>query len=160
PPIMDPTVARKTWRTLEPYHGLVYFAPEAAAAYAAFGSQGQDGYFASRSAAMGAVSAAVVEATFFNFDPRLVRRALPGAWSIAPPSAWLAARLEGSDGALRRILGDDVLSSAEVAEAADLVRVAVDAGRYDGRPLAAAHAALPWPEAPHLALWHGISVLR
>jgi hypothetical protein len=85
---------------------------------------------------------------------------VPASWSLAPPEAWSAARLEGIDGALRRILGDDALAADEVVEAVGLVRAAVDAGRYDGRPLAAAHAALPWPDAPHLALWQGISVLR
>jgi len=29
-----------------------------------------------------------------------------------------------------------------------------------GRPLYAAHAGLPWPEPPHLALWHAITLLR
>jgi hypothetical protein len=29
-----------------------------------------------------------------------------------------------------------------------------------GRPLFAAHAALPWPEEPHLALWHGATLYR
>ena len=48
---MDPIIARKTWRTLEPYHGLVYFAAEPADRYAALGIEGQDGYFASRAAA-------------------------------------------------------------------------------------------------------------
>ena len=30
----------------------------------------------------------------------------------------------------------------------------------EGRPLAAAHAELPWPEEPHLVLWHAQSILR
>jgi hypothetical protein len=29
-----------------------------------------------------------------------------------------------------------------------------------GRPLFAAHAALPWPEQPHLALWHAATLYR
>jgi hypothetical protein len=29
-----------------------------------------------------------------------------------------------------------------------------------GRPLFAAHTALPWPEQPHLALWHAQTLLR
>ena len=29
-----------------------------------------------------------------------------------------------------------------------------------GRALFAANAALPWPDAPHLALWHGLTCLR
>ena len=47
--------ARKTWRTLEPLHGMVYFVPEAAEAYARLGITGRSGYFASRAAPMGAV---------------------------------------------------------------------------------------------------------
>jgi len=43
-------LARKMWRTLEPYHGIVYFTPHAAPAYAALGLEGSDGYFASRAA--------------------------------------------------------------------------------------------------------------
>jgi len=30
-------IARACWRTLEPYHGMIYFVPEAAERYAAFG---------------------------------------------------------------------------------------------------------------------------
>ena len=52
-------LARKTWRTAEPLHGMIYFVPEAAEAYAALGITGRDGYFASRAAPMGAVSASM-----------------------------------------------------------------------------------------------------
>ena len=157
---MDTTIARKTWRTLEPYHGLVYFAPEPVAAYAAIGIEGRTGYFASRAAPMGAVSAEVVQATFFNFEPGLVQRAMEGAWEVAPPAELVAARLRGADGALRAVLGDDVVGGAEVAEAADLARAAAVAGTPEGRPLFAGHASLPWPQEPHLVLWHAISLLR
>ena len=34
---MDPLTARRTWRTPEMIHGLIYFAPEATEAYAALG---------------------------------------------------------------------------------------------------------------------------
>lgn len=157
---MDTAIARKTWRTLEPYHGLVYFAPEPVAAYARIGMEGRTGYFASRAAPMGAVATEVVQATFFNFNPGLVRAAMEGAWSTASPDQVLAARLEGADAALRAALGDEVLTSAEVAEGAGLARVAADACTPEGRPLYAGHASLPWPEPPHLALWHAISLLR
>ncbi|MDZ7733198.1 MAG: hypothetical protein U5R31_08820 [Acidimicrobiia bacterium] len=58
------------------------------------------------------------------------------------------------DAILRRLLGDDV-GSAEVGEAAALAREAAEtaAGHVAGRPLFAAHAALPWPDEPHLMLW-------
>lgn len=156
---MDSVLARKMWRTLEPYHGMIYFAPEATAAYDAVGVRGMDGYFASRSAAMGAVPAEVVIATFFNFDPGLVRHALPGAWAVATPQQLLDARLTAVDGALRRTLGDRV-DEPELERAAALARLAAEGCTAAGRPLYAAHAGLPWPEAPHLALWHAITLLR
>ena len=52
----DALRARKTWRTVEPLHGMIYFVPEAADAYARLGITGQAGYFASRAAPMGAVT--------------------------------------------------------------------------------------------------------
>jgi hypothetical protein len=158
----DPEVARKTWRTLEPIHGLVYFAPEPAARYADLGVTGRAGYFASRAAAMGAVAPEVVVATFFNFRPSLVFDALPRAWDNAAPERWLAARVDGIDGALRRVLGHDVVESDEMRLAADLIAPAAAAvtDHAAGRPLAAAHAGTPRPDAPHLALWHSITALR
>src|SRR6202035_3335021 len=86
--------ARRTWRTLEPVHAMIYFVPEAASAFEALGIRGSNGYFASRSAPMGAVSAEVVTSTFFNFNPELVREAIPSAWDVASPDAILEARLK------------------------------------------------------------------
>lgn len=158
---MDPTVARRTWRTVEPIHGMIYFSPEAAAGYATLGLTDRMGYFASRAAPMGPVPAEVVIATFYNFRPALVRAAIPDAWTRAAPEAILAARLAGVDAALTRFLGDAV-DSPEMAEAAGLARRAAEtaAEHLDGRPLAAGHASLPWPDSPHLVLWHAQSILR
>ncbi|MGH9276147.1 MAG: SCO6745 family protein [Acidimicrobiales bacterium] len=156
---MEPVMARKMWRTLEPYHGLIYFAPEAASAYEALGVTGRDGYFASRAAAMGAVPAEVVIATFFNFNPDLVRHAIPAAWEAASPHQLVEARAGAADAALRRALGD-VVDGAEVARAAELARVAADGCSPVGRALYAGQSSLPWPTAPHVALWHAISLLR
>ncbi len=157
---MTPTLARKMWRTLEPVHGLIYFTPLATEAYAALGITGQAGYFASRAAAMGPVGADVVIATFYNFNPDVVRAAIPGAWEVAPPSALLDARRDAADHALREALGDDVVGSDDMRTAADLARRATEGCAPEGRPLYAAHAALPWPDEPHLVVWQAISVLR
>jgi hypothetical protein len=156
---MDSVMARKMWRTLEPYHGLVYFAPEAHDAYVSLGIDGRDGYFASRSAPMGAVEPSVVIATFYNFNPSLITHALPAAWSKASPAAVVKARFDGVDKALRRVLGDEI-ASPSVVRAAELARQATEGCTWAGRPLAAAHASLPWPVQPHVLLWHAISVLR
>ena len=155
----SPELARKMWRTLEPYHGIIYFTPHAAAAYAQLGIEGRDGYFASRAAPLGPVSAEVVIATFYNFHPGLVRHAIPGAWEKASPAQILEARLAAADLALREILGDRI-ESDEVVRAAMLAERAARAAPIAGRPLFAAHAALAWPDPPHLALWHAITLLR
>lgn len=158
---MEPIVARKTFRTLEPIHGLVYFAPEATDEYAALGVTGRSGYFASRAAPMGAVPAEVVIATFFNFEPGLVRRAMNGVWDLVTPAALIDARFRGAKAALERAAGD-LTRGPEVAEAADIARRAAEAacGHLSGKPLFAGHATLAWPEAPLLVLWHAQSLLR
>ena len=154
--------ARKTWRTLEPIHGLIYFAPEAGEAYEAIGlPPAMGGYFASRAAAMGPVPAEVVIATFFNFFPDFVRQTIPSAWSIATPEAILAARHAAAEQALRSRLGE-LASGPEVEEAALLARRAAEAATQwpEGRPLFAGHASLPWPDDPLMVLWHAVTLLR
>lgn len=148
------------WRTLEPLHGLVYFAPETRAATDALGLRGGwMSYFGTRAAALGAVPAAVVTATFYGFHPALVARAIPEAWSAARPEQLIAAREAAAGAAMGRLLGD-ACAGPEVAEAADLARSAASAAPTAGRPLAAAHAALDWPAQPHLVLWQACTVLR
>jgi len=160
---VDPTIARKTWRTLEPYHGMIYFVPEGPAAYSAIGlSDLRAGYFASRSAPMGAVGASVVVATFFNFHPALVERAVPACWEQCTPAQLVSARFGAADAALERVLGGDIVSSPAMEEAATLAHTAATAPSLSaaGRPLYAGHASLVWPTQPHLVLWHAISILR
>ena len=153
-------LARTAHRYLEPLHTLVYFVQENAERYEALGIKGgMRGYFASRSAALGRVPAEVVIATFYNFAPDQVRKAIPSVWDVTTPEAVLAARYDGADAALRRLLPDD-LDSAQMQRAAELAREATTALDIVGRPLYAAHAALPWPEPAHLQLWHAATLLR
>jgi hypothetical protein len=155
------TPARRAWRVTEPLHAMIYFVPEAPERYAALGVGPADGYFASRGAVLGPVGPAPVVATFYNFNPRIIARALPAVWAVTTPAAVLLARLAAADAALVRGLGDAV-HGPEVAEAATLARRAAEsaAEHTQGRPLYAAHAELPWPEAPHLVLWHAQTLLR
>jgi hypothetical protein len=153
-------VARRAWTLYEPIHAIVYFAPESTELYKAAGLRGGwMGYFASRSAAMGAVGAEVVTAVFHNFRPQMVARALPDAWSFAAPERVLEARLAVADLALRRLWGTEVESS-DVALAAAMTGEVARRLQALGRPLFAAHAGLPVPDAPHLALWHWCTLLR
>jgi len=154
------SAARRLWPAFETYHAHIYFVPEAAEAYRELGLKGGwMGYFASRAAALGPASAGLVTAVFFNFHPAMVARALPDAWALASPDDVLAARLRTADTALRRLIPDHVGSAGE-AEAAALARTAAEAPALAGRPLYGALRSRPWPEAPHLQLWHACTMLR
>ncbi|MBP2324553.1 hypothetical protein JOF56_004938 [Kibdelosporangium banguiense] len=148
---------RQMWQLLEPVHALVYYAPEVFEEFAELGYEVDTrwpSYFALRAAPLGAASAELVAATFYSFNPDMVAAHVPAAWQVASPEQVLAARTRGIDRALRRLI--DVVSP-EVAEAARQVAKAVNTA---GRPLAAANAALPWPEEPHLVLWHAATIIR
>jgi hypothetical protein len=160
---MDPKLVKKAWRCLEAAHGMIYFVPEADEEYGAVGLEpGRMGYFASRAAAMGPVPPEVVIATFYNFNPDLVRHVIPRAWSLATPEVVLGARLRAVDRALRRAWTPELLTSPAMLEVAGLLRLAAEAveGDLAGRPLYAAHVSLPWPEDPHLVVWHAQTLLR
>lgn len=153
-------IGSKIRRATESLHSMVYFAPEAEEQFTAAGLRpGRMCYFASRSAPMGAVSAGVTAATFYNFNPELVARHIPRAWTLASPESVVAARFAAADLALQRLLGDAV-ESPELRELADLASEATNGLAPEGRPLYAGHATLAWPDPPHLVLWHALSLLR
>jgi hypothetical protein len=158
---MDTAVIASGSRAVEPLHSMIYFAPETGELLARAGLRpGPMCYFAGRAAAMGAVGAEAVTAAFYNFNPDLVADNVPAAWALATPSTVVVARLGAADAALRRLLGDEVITSTGVAEAADLAARASEACTADGRPLYEGHARLEWPDEPHLRLWHAVTLLR
>lgn len=153
--------SRRMWRALEPVHAVTYFAPEAKAACEEVGTKGYwMSYFAQRAAPLGAARPEIVAALFYNFSLRLVARAVPDVWALAGPETFLGIRLEAVDAALHRLAGAELLSTPEVADAASIARAAAAAAPTAGRALGAANAALEWPQAPHLVLWHAQTVLR
>lgn len=153
-----PALARQFYDRFEPIHALTYFAPEARAALDGLGYRGfWMGYFAARSAPLGAVPPEVVTAVFYNFAHARVAKSLPAAWDIAEPARALRARLESAVAALRRC---GVASDENVAVAAQLACRAAQAAPVDGRALFAANAALPVPSEPVAALWHATTLLR
>jgi len=155
------TRARALWQYGEPVHAITYFAPETQAETDALGLKGGwMSYFGCRAAPLGAVSAAVVSAIFYNFQPEMVARAIPDAWGYASPAALLDARLTAIDTAMRRILGDETASSHSVARAADLATAAVAGCNMAGRPLGAANQAVAEPQEPHLRLWQALCAVR
>jgi hypothetical protein len=142
-------------------HSFIYFAPEAEENFVGAGlDAGRMCYFAGRAAPMGPVGPGVVTATFYNFSPVLVGSAIPTAWQLASPADIISARFEAADQAMHRLLGAEVLACADVAALAGLARTAAAACTSEGRALYAGHAELDWPTAPHLVLWHALTLLR
>jgi hypothetical protein len=154
-------VSRAVWQFGEPIHAIIYYAPEGRAATDALGLKGGwMSYFGCRAAPLGEATAPVVSALFYNFHPQMVARAIPDAWSYASSSALLDARRTAMDGALRRVFGDDVVSSSSVSRAADLTAAAVTGCDMAGRPMGAANQAVSEPDEPHLRLWQALTAMR
>jgi hypothetical protein len=139
--MVDPaTAARSMWTLFEPVHSVTYFAPEALSAFTEAGLRGfWRGYFAGRAAPFGAVGPAVVTASFYNFAPAFVARAIPGIWDLISPEDALRVRTAGAVAALSRLLSGQ---ETRVAAAADLLWRATGDLDCAGRVLAAANAEL------------------
>lgn len=158
----DAVPVRQMWQVLEPLHAVVYYAPQVADECAALGyvtAERWPTYFPLRAAPLGEADTALVAATFHSFSPEMVAQHVPTAWTTASADAVLAARRRGVDRAYRAVFGDRV-DGVEMAQAAKLARRAAEAVDVAGRPLGAANADLPWPDEPHLQLWHATTVLR
>src|ERR1700742_1508730 len=126
----EAVVARRMWTLFEPVHAVTYFAPEARAAYEQAGLRGfWRGYFAGRAAPLGAASAAVVAASFFNFAPAFVARAIPGVWELITPEEALRVRLAGAAEGLGRLLAGQ---EAEAEAAGDLLWGAIGELDFSG----------------------------
>ncbi|MCX5202887.1 hypothetical protein OG897_15690 [Streptomyces sp. NBC_00237] len=152
---------RRCHNPLNSLHSTVYFSPEYAKELTAIGIVDDEAPFmVGRAAALGKVGPGVITAAFYNYNYDLIAKVVPAVWEIASPEAVLGARMRAADAALRRLLGDDVIGSPEIVEAAALARRAAEACTRHARPLYAAHADLPYPEEPHLVLWHAATLLR
>jgi hypothetical protein len=160
--------ARTLWTLFEPVHAVTYFAPEGRSAFEQAGLRGfWRGYFAGRGAPLGAAGAAVVTASFFNFAPAFVARAIPGVWDIVTPDKALQIRLDSAVSALRKLLAGQ---ESEAAAAADLLGRAAGEADCAGRVLAAGNAALLLPDGARpgpgggdavlARLWQAATLLR
>ena len=159
---VDRGLARRMWHQMEPVHAVFWYAPEVFEEAAALGYEVENrwpSYFAWRLAPLGAVGPRLGAAACYSFSPDMVAAHVPAAWAVAAPPQILAARERAVDRMYRSLLGD-LIGAPGLAEAAGLAREAALAARTAGRQLAAANADLPWPDEPHLVLWHAINVLR
>jgi hypothetical protein len=152
------STARAMWTMIEPVHDVAYFAPEALQAFTAAGVRGYwRGYFAGRAAPLGGARAAVVTASFFNFAPAFVARAIPGVWDLITPPEAIAVREAGAAASLRRLLDG---RESEAAKAADLLWRAAEDLDFAGRVLSAANSELPVSGDPLTRLWQATTLLR
>ncbi|MFI0982025.1 hypothetical protein ACH4SP_34080 [Streptomyces sp. NPDC021093] len=160
--VIDNGRVRQMWHLLEPLHAVVYYAPEVFEEVKALGygtGERWPSYFALRAAPLGTPGSRQAASAFYSFSPRMVAEHIPAAWDVAAPHEVLAARTRGVDRAYRALIGRQA-DSPGLAEAAVLARRAAEAAHTEGRPLAAANAALPWPQEPHLVLWQAATILR
>lgn len=158
---LEPRAGRRCQNPLNSLHAAHYFSPDLGRELAAIGvTRPRAVNFAVRAAALGPVGAGAVTAAFYNYKHDLVAEHVPAVWRTATPEQVLAARARAVDATLRRLLGDEVLASDGMAEAARLALRATEGCSRAARPLYAAHADLPVPEEPHLAFWHAATLLR
>lgn len=153
---------RKIRNLVEPVAGVAFFAPEVHSRYAGLGFDDPGGevagvrqfdwtaYFAARAACMGRVDGSVAAAAFGVFPEERVASAIDAAWVRTTPEALVAARLEGTIAALRRLCttGDDDLN--RMADAFDR---GLATASIAGRPLFAGLRSLDVPDDPAGRWW-------
>jgi len=154
---VEPSEARRAWHLIETVNAVSYFTEECREAATRLGLKGfWMGYFANRASPMGAVPASVVEATFYNFHPAMVRRAIPDAWSFAPVGEVLGARSEAAARAIRaRASEAQALAPRLVA----LLRPLIEAADGAGRPLFSANRDVEVTGDVE-RLWQALTTLR
>jgi hypothetical protein len=149
--------ARRLWAALETLHDVTYFAEGVRPAGIALGLRGfWMTYFAFRAAPLGPVPAGPVVAAFAGFQPAMVAKALPDAWSRTTPQACLEARATVSAAALR----DAGADPGACDRAATILGPVAAAADPTGRPLFAANAAVTPPGDALGRLWQVATTLR
>lgn len=157
---MDPALARTVWHHVETLNAVAYFSQECRDAPANLGLKGfWMGYFACRAAPMGAVTAGTVEATFFNFHPDRVRRAVPTAWDFVSPKDLVTVRAAAAGRALRRLVSPGLAENVALT-ALPLLREVLEEAPAGGRPLFAANLEVHPPDDPVEALWQACTTFR
>ncbi|WP_019200712.1 hypothetical protein [Tsukamurella sp. 1534] len=150
-------LARRAYETTEPYHVVAYFNPGIRDAVRDLGIDQHAFYVGARAAPMGEAHASVVTAAFYNFSPTVIEN----GWSQA-----LNAGLAEIDDRRYAMLAEQYGTILAGIDPTEVERIAEGFGRLvdglplSGRALAAAWASSPVPDAPALALWRHLSVLR
>jgi hypothetical protein len=156
-----PQAGRRCHDTVNSLHSTIYFSGHLESALSGLGvTDPMGGYLAGRAAALGPVGPGIVTAAFYGFKYDLVARHIPEVWRLVSPETAINLRVRAADTTLRRYLDEETIRSTEMAEAALLALHACEGCTRPGRVLYSAHADLPVPPVPHLALWHAATLLR
>lgn len=140
---------------LEPVAASVYFNPEPNTAYAQLGLNLMEGYFCSRSAAMGTVSGTLVAAIFGFFKTEAAVNSIDSGWSKTHPETIITARTNGAAAALRRLLDEP-----EQPRIVELLLPAILDAPSEGRPLFVAWREIELPRDPVARLWRTLDLFR
>lgn len=150
--------ARSLWLLTEPLHAVCYFDDHCRGMGKDLGLKGfWMGYFAARTAPMGALEPAAATAVLGVFAPGMVARALPAAWSVVSPAHVLDER--GSRAA-RALRGIDPELEHRAAELLPPLQTIVDEAPGTARPLFAANRALCDHADPVERLWQLVTAVR
>ncbi|MFF7233992.1 hypothetical protein [Streptomyces sioyaensis] len=150
--------ARSLWLLTEPLHAVCYFDDHCRDMGKDLGLKGfWMGYFAARTAPMGALEPAAATAVLGVFAPGMVARALPAAWSVVSPAHVLDER--GSRAA-RALRGIDPELERRAAELLPPLQAIVDEAPGTARPLFAANRALCDHADPVERLWQLVTAVR
>jgi hypothetical protein len=162
---MDPAEARDLWHLLETVHAVTYFAPSCRSAAKEAGFRDfWMGYFACRSAPLGAADAGLVTATFANFEPTMVQRAIPEAWELVAPEVAIELRAGAAADALRQCLSGDEGGDERIEDAAErllgVLDKVIETADPTGRPMFAANRDVIPFEDPVADMWQMCTTLR
>ncbi|NEC86403.1 hypothetical protein [Streptomyces sp. SID12501] len=154
---MEPR-SRTLWLRTEPLHAVIYFDDQCRALGRSLGLKGfWMGYFAIRTAPMGAVGQGAATAALAVFAPGMVGRALPSAWRTVTPEQAVEARARAAARVLRRVAPG---IEERAAALADPLTAMVEDAPALARPLFAANRPLCDRADPVERLWQLVTALR
>ena len=160
--MVDAALCGTVEQRLVPLWLTTVFAPDVSRAFDELGVGQAERYFTARVAPLGPASTRRWSWRRSSTSARRPSRTRsPGCGSGSRPRQLLDAQLDGVQGKLpQRPRGGR--RQRRVQEAAGLLGRAASAAceRPEGRPLFAGYASLPWPDDPHLRLWHAHYLLR
>ena len=135
----------------------LWFMPESQTGYPALGISGAAGTFGGRTGPLGTLPGAAAAALLVPLNPAFIAPAVDEAWAATTPDELLPLRERTATGYLAEIIGAE---PDGIARAAELARMAADAGPVDGHPLAAAHRTRGWSGDPLVDVWRACERIR